>query len=231
MVAPLSPAVKLAAWVRYVANKRPNNARSLRLLKVRQWRRLFAKLLVDRSVAPLKDQAAVLRLISYPAFLWLVFLAGGFRLLTDEALISWAAFQALVYTFPLFILVNLVTSIFGTSDEIRKRGTWFGRRFVFHEPLRVYTTEFGPSDDNTTRRFQIDSAEPNSFVEFHLEHYGRLGVASVGPPGMPLHGFGVTRETRFGSRIDATRSTSLYFNCPKDSDPTIVRVYVISWGQ
>lgn len=200
-------------------------------LKFRQWRRSAARLFVERTMAPIKDPAAIPRLLSYPIFLWLVFLAGGFQLVTEEVLVSWAAFQALVYTFPFFLLANLVTSMIAAGDQIKQHGTWFGKRFVFHEPLHVYTTEFGSDDDKTHRSFEIDSAEPNSFVQFHLEHYGGQGIASIGPPGMPLHGFGTAREVLYGSRINSRRAAALSFRSPKGSDPTIVRVYVVSWGQ
>lgn len=201
------------------------------VLKFHQWRRSFTKLFLERTIAPLKDQGAVLRLLSYPVFLWLVFLAGGFQLATEEALGSWAAFMALVYTFPFFLLINFVTSLFAAGDQIKKTGAWFGRRFVFHERLHVYTTEFGPEDHGTQRMLEIKSAELHSFVQFHLEHDGGLGVASIGPPEMVLHGFGVSRAVRYGVRIDSKRMAAVSFQCPKESDPTIVRIYVISWGQ
>ena len=75
----------------------------------------------------------------------------------------------------------------------------------------------------------MKDAEPNTFVNFVLEHHGGLGIAGIGHIQLPIHGMGLTRETRYGSRLGPKREATLFFQIPENSDLTIVRVYAVSW--
>jgi len=53
------------------------SGRKIIFIKARQWGRSFTKLFYTRSIAPIKDQSALLTLLSYPIFY------GLFSLLVD----------------------------------------------------------------------------------------------------------------------------------------------------
>lgn len=201
------------------------------MLRLRQWARICLRLFVRRTFAPFHDQTAILILLSYPIFLWLVFLASGFARAHEEALVSWAAIRALWYAFPFFLIVNIFTAIFSSSREVQEKGQWFGSRFVYHSPQHVFTTLVTPSDDDQSIPFMVKDAEPNTLVQFNLEYDRGLAVAAIGPFVQAIHSMGVSRETTYGARIDAKRKTTLSIKIPENSDATIVRVYAISWEQ
>jgi len=147
----------------------------------------------------------------------------------EEALISWAALQAVFYAIPLFLFINFLTALISASGEIKKRGFWCVNKFIFHEPLHIYTTEFSPKDNGTNCTFKVKDVEPNCFVQFKLEHEGGIGVASIGPPIQLSQQLEAARSIKYGSRISSKQTASVWFQCPANSNPTIIRIYVISW--
>ncbi len=212
-----------------MANLSP--AWALRMLRLRQWSRICLRLSVQRTLAPFHDPAAILRLLSTPIFLWLVFLASGFSLVSEEALVSWAAMQALLYALPFFVVINIFTAFFSSGREIRDKGKWFEGRFVYHSPQHVFTTQVAPADDGLSLPFKVKDAEPNTFVQFKIEYDRGLAVAAIGSFIQPVHAMGASRKTAYGARIDAQRKTALSIKIPENSDTTIIRVYAISWEQ
>ena len=150
--------------------------------------------LVGADGCAAEGKLGVLQRLAYPLFLWILFIARGPEQLSEEVFLSWAALQALVYAIPVFVIFNVIAAALQTKREIAKLGTWHGPRFVYHMPHYIYTAQFGPAEHEQTTRFKVEDAEPNTFVAFHLEHYGGLGATSISDgPALPLHGFGAIR--------------------------------------
>lgn len=185
---------------------------------------------MSQTIAPLRDPLGRLQLLSVPFFLLVVFLALGVEQVKEEALLQWAALQALIYALPVFIVWNLIIALFGANKKIAEKGQWINNRFVYHTPLHIYTTQFGPSDDGKEQTIKVTDAEPNTFVQFRLDHYGGRGVAGINGYGLLLHQIGISRNTNFGARIGKKREITVVFKCPENSDDTTVRIYVESWG-
>jgi hypothetical protein len=122
-------------------------------VRTRQWARAASRIFVKQSIAPLYDPTGRLQLISVPFFLLLVFLAIGPDQFEEEALLAWAALQALLYALPAFLLWNLLNAILSATTEIARSGKWINGRFIFHKPQHVFTTQFGPDDDQTSLPF------------------------------------------------------------------------------
>ena len=130
------------------------------------------KITARTTLAPVFERGALLQLLAYPIFLWLVFLARGFEAMSDEALISWAAAQALFYAVPLFFIVNAVTAVFQVMQEEKKEGQWFASSFIYNDPpllLKVLVTD---ADNGKVMPFKVAQAETDGSVELQIEISG-----------------------------------------------------------
>ncbi len=85
----------------------------LRFTKAKRRLVRWFKITVRTTLAPFFERGALLQLLAYPLFLWLVFLARGYKAMSDDAFISWAAAQALIYAVPVFLIVNAAPLFFG----------------------------------------------------------------------------------------------------------------------
>lgn len=201
---------------------------ALHAAKARRWAKQYRRILWRESVAPLYERGLLLQLLSIP-FLLIITLLVLDKASALEELATWTiAVLAVVATVPIWIGINILRVPALISKEERENGEWFGPRFVYRAPRLVHAVQVGPRDNERFLPFHIDDAEPDSFVQLKLEHDGGLAVAGAGLIKQPVHGHGVIRETRYGVRLSG-QSSRLYVECPENSDPTVVRVYMLSW--
>ena len=112
-------------------------------------------------------------------------------------------------------------------------GQWHDNRFVYHQPLLVFTAVVTEADNNKPKVFEVNGPEPESFVDFRVvidALHGRVQAILDFPKGRtPFNWAGWHAGIRQGFRLPKNRLMTLRTNTVKDTDPTVVRVYVASW--
>ena len=141
-------------------------------VRIKRWLIFWWQIAVNRTLAPFSDQLALLQLLAFPIFLYLVFLASGVEAVSNEIINSWAALQALLYAFPLFILWNVISAAFSVAQEEKKQGQWFGTAFVYHEPLLIAKYRVTDADIGHLHSFKVTPAEKGGSVELQVEISG-----------------------------------------------------------
>lgn len=207
---------------------------NLAWVKFRRRFRRWLHIVVRETLAPFVDRAAMLQLLAYPFFLWFLFLAAGFHVMSEEALISETAFWALVYAIPFFIVVNAIRALFMTAKEERSEGRWFGRSFVYHQPRLLAMDRVSDADNGQTKTLSTLPAEPTGSIELRVDVDGfeqqrvRISVSPeerildmIRHPQMPS-GFGIHLTWANGGKI-------YYRTECATSNPSIIRFYLLSW--
>lgn len=152
-----------------------------------------------------------------------------------------------VYAFPeitlwrgiLIIAVCLLIFLFGqvfiawreVKREDELNGQWVQGKYLYHEPKHVLTKEVTPQDDKQAFRFSVDAAEPDSFVQFYIEHHGGLAQGYIiSPYSAQVYGWGCARRNpQFSAKINKDREAILVASVPSKSVPTVIRVSMLSW--
>jgi hypothetical protein len=205
--------------------------RKLWALKIRRYARLWWRIGLRDTLAPFFDKKDIFHLLSLPIFLLLIFIASGEDAMKIEIWSLGMVGTALLLTLPIWFVLNLLLAPFRVWKEERDRGRWFGHRFVYHSPQPVFTTLVAPSDNGNSIRFTVEDAEPNAFVQFKIIYDGGLAKVRIESPLARILGDwdAVSRRTQYGARIDSRRTAILSALCPENSDPTIVRVQMLTW--
>lgn len=188
--------------------------------------------------SPLFDRNEILRFLMLPSFLLLLAIA----LDADDMAQEWTRLDlkllALTMTMPIWIVFNIIAAAIKVPIEERKKGRWFGNRFVYHSPLKALTTLVSPEDDWTSTVFKVDDAEPEAFVQFKIEYEGGIAAARITPVGllqdaqawnMNTDQIQSMRDIKYGAKLNKRREAQLDVYCPKNSDATIMRIRVLSW--
>lgn len=128
-----------------------------------------------------------------------------------------------------WILV-VVIGLFSEPFKLWKNGVWLGERFIFSNPVRVFTGEWLPSDNGSLKTFRYSGVPPNSFVEFQVVFTGgdgRIWGTLV------LHQALKDDTTRYSGRgnIRTTSRQKFWLQCYSlpDTSPVIVHVDLIGW--
>jgi hypothetical protein len=112
-------------------------------------------------------------------------------------------------------------------------GEWHGKRFIYHEPLRVFTVHVTDADNEKRHIFEVNGPQPGSFVEFRVvidAVHGRVKALLDTPRGkIPFDWAGWHPNIRQSFRLPEDRLLALRTAVMADTDLTTIRVFVVSW--
>lgn len=135
-------------------------------------------------------------------------------------------------SYLIYLLIGLICAPFIAYKKEKDKGSFFGKRFVYHNPYYIYTTIIKPEDHDQTITFIVKDAEPESLVCFEFNYRGGLGYVSV--IGSSEHVKNSTeaanlRNQKLTLRIDKKRKATLRCFTAPNSDITQLRIYMLSW--
>lgn len=88
----------------------------------------------------------------------------------DVLAFDWAiSVQAFAIALGVWALVSLVRAPIILIREERERGTWIGRRRLYHQPLLVSVSIWTPEDTDKAVRVVFNDAENGSLVRYKIE--------------------------------------------------------------
>lgn len=200
-------------------------------VKARRFVRLWRQATLKGCLAPIFNRAELFQLIQFPIFLFIVYLAIGEAQVGEELTVWWAGKMALIWAIPAWLILNAAVAPFRVWKEETEKGRWYGNRFVYHVPRNVFTRLVKPIDHGKTIDFKVMDAEPNTHVQFELEYSRGLAKALIGRPGDRAgdNWDRISRDTQCDVRVDDNQMAGLIVHCPGNSDPTTIRVKMISW--
>lgn len=139
---------------------------------------------------------------------------------------------AFVGSYLFYLLIGLISSPYIAYKKEKVKGSFFRKRFVYHEPCHIYTTIIKPEDHGQTITFMVKEAEPNSLVCFDFQYRGGLGYVSVIGSSEYVknstHAASL-RSLQLTLRIDKKRKATLRCFTAPNSDDTLLRIYMLSW--
>jgi hypothetical protein len=143
-----------------------------------------------------------------------------------------------------YVLVSALISIYLVRAEETKEGGWFGRQFVLHAPVHVFTATWTPDDNGSEKKFKVPMVEPNSVVRYRVDVDGggdRVEVcislnSNFLPWDLPLlvGGPGGGHRARYlgrtgSAKTNKSRELSLFVLSLPDTVPSVIRVFVLSF--
>ncbi|MFO2767885.1 hypothetical protein SCX93_14715 [Legionella pneumophila serogroup 1] len=137
-----------------------------------------------------------------------------------------------VGSYLIYLVIGLFCAPFIAYKKEKEKGSFFGKRFVYHNPYHIYTTIIKPEDHDQTINFIVKDAEPNSLVCFEFKYRGGLGYVSViGSSEYVKNSTEVAnlRSQKFTLRIDKKRKATLRCFTAPNSDDTLLRISMLSW--
>ena len=156
--------------------------------------------------------------------------------MSDEAFISWAAAQALIYAMPMFLIVNAVTAVFRVMREEKEEGQWFGTAFIYNDPPLLLKTRVTDANNGKLVPFKVAQAEKGGSVELQIEISGfekRRIKAIVLPEQMrdvpwpwDIAGYGPI----FSLAFTPNNKTFYLATYSETLNPSIVAVRLVSWN-
>lgn len=166
----------------------------------------------------------------FPALLWI---AGYYFLYDKEGsagvftafLNDLSDIKVFILAFYIWVLWNVILAVYKTF--VMGAGQWFQNRFVFDSLIPVFTTLVRPEDDGKFIEYKIPDVQRGATVGIQIECYG--GLAKVTHMlAHPISEF-AQRTVQGSFLLSKSGKTKLAIYCPKNSDPTIVRVYMVYW--
>ena len=138
------------------------------------------------------------------------------------------AVLALIFTVPIWFLINLFIAPFKVLREESKLGYWMGERFVYHIPVHIKTILSNDSDDGKALRFAVKDAPPRSFVQFKIENEGGLGSLLITNHEKNDFDWG-TGQVRCGVRLNDKQEAVAKIKMPEGSAETVSTISMIYW--
>ena len=195
--------------------------------------RLWIRDAIAETAAPLTDTNARLNFI---AVLVLVYFLAPKRSSDTKILTvisNLQALETLLYSIPIFFAFNLIFSAFRVRKSERELGEWFGPRFIYHQPKRVFTVLVDERDNGNPFRFSVDDAEDGALVSYAIETDRtdrRVLVELAWPGGQRPMDLGRPMNLPKGSfRLPPSRQMSLLSHVEPQSTLTTVRVFMTGW--
>ena len=206
---------------------------TLYLGRARRYFRLWVWDGLTQTAAPLWDTNARLNLIGvFVAVLWL----GPRRGAEGEIAAAAQALQALetlLWSIPVFLVLNMFFALFRVVKREREDGSWFGPRFVYHRPRHLTTALVDERDNGRPISFQIEDAEDASLISYAIETDRtdeRVKVELAWPGGQRPMDFGVPMNVPKGAfRLPKVRTMTLLCHVAPNSTATTVRVFMTGW--
>lgn len=135
-------------------------------------------------------------------------------------------------SYLIYLLIGLICAPLIAYKKEKDKGSFFGKRFVYHNPYHIYTTIIKPEDHDQTNTFVVKDAEPNSLVCFEFKYRDGLGYISINGASEHVKNSieaANLRNQKLTLRIDKQRKATLRCFSAPNSDDTIVRIYMLSW--
>jgi hypothetical protein len=83
---------------------------------------------------------------------------------------QWAvSVQAFAYAVTGWAIISMICAPFVTIKKDKSKGSWMGRRRIYHEPVLVGVSVFTDQDGDKVATVKFDDAEPNSLVSYVIE--------------------------------------------------------------
>jgi len=140
--------------------------------------------------------------------------------------IAWAVF----FIITGWLVVSMVSAFVRVRKADKDAGQWIGSKFLFHQPINVFTTQVGPENHEEVIWFPVIVAEPKTLITGRVETDGGLAQTSVVSPYGYLKNGVLGSGEKFNVRINEKREAGLQVFCPNtQSDPTRVEVSIFSW--
>lgn len=166
----------------------------------------------------------------FPAILWI---AGYYFLYDKEGTVGvftslfkdLSQLKVFILAFYIWVLWNVILATYKTF--VMGTGKWFQNRFIFDTPIPVFTTLVRPEDDGKYIEYKIPDVQSGATVGIQIECYG--GIAKVTHMLVqPISTF-AQRSVQGSFLLSKGGKSKLAVHCPENSDPTIVRVYMVYW--
>jgi len=207
--------------------------KSVAWTRTKRYARLWLRDAVAETIAPLTDINARLNYIGVLVVL-LVLLPHW----QEKKQLAWFtgtydALEAIVYSIPLFFLLNLFFAIFRIQKKEKQLGSWFGPRFIYHKPQQLLTVLVDEKDNGKSFIFDIKDAEDNAIISYAIETDRtdkRVKVELAWPNGEKLIDSGNPMNFTKGSvRLTKSRTMAIITNIEPCSTVTTVRVFMTGW--
>lgn len=185
----------------------------------------------DMLKAPFHKPSLILMFLLVPLILFLFdWIYGNERMREELGIILITAF-GFVGAYGAYAIFSLIFAPFVAHKKEKEKGSYFGKRFVYHLPMYIYTTVVSPNDNGNIIKVLVKDAEPNTFVLFKIEYDKGMAAVSVGGKLYAYNSSSVEtiRKIEHGARLNSEREASFFINCPENSDSTIIRFYILSW--
>lgn len=154
--------------------------------------------------------------------------------MNEELAMQSAAYQALALAVPFFFMWNALSSVVMVAAEERAEGKWFGRTFIYHQPIQILLDRVSSDDNGRLKEFSTLPSEPGGSVELKIGFDGfeqqritimtgveKSHLSELPPEGLRSHG-GITLTWANGGR--------LYYRTEAETpNPSIVRIFLLSW--
>lgn len=203
------------------------------LAKAHQWLRIWRRIVVEESSAPLFDTSARLQFLSLVALLIFVLTPEGMEPLR-EGLINWRrTTEALAYALPIFVLLNAVIAILKATQEQDRLGLWTGNRFSFHSPQHISTVVVTDADNGKLNQFKIEGLPLGASVELIVQvekgfDDRNVRVRFLGRKDQPIVWDEYERHTMLAFLPeDQTFYTATLK--PTPSNASTIKVFLMSW--
>ncbi|HSI94813.1 MAG: hypothetical protein ACAH09_09440 [Methylophilaceae bacterium] len=207
---------------------------SLRYIQLRYWLKSWWQFIKQDSLAPLLDSSARLNFISVFALLIFILPPEGYVAWRGELTNTIRALNAFLYSLPIFIIVNSICSIFKTIKHQERLGIWVGNRFVFHEPIHLKTL-LVTSDNNdtpisfTVSEFPTREASVDLIAKIENGFDDRnVRVQFLGRADQPIIWDQYERHNILAF-VPENNTFYIATNKPLPSNPTTVKIYLMSW--
>ncbi|CEK09635.1 hypothetical protein [Legionella hackeliae] len=135
-------------------------------------------------------------------------------------------------SYLIYLLIGLFCAPFIAYKKEKEKGSFFGKRFVYHNAYHIYTTIIKPEDHEQTITFVVKDAEPYSLVCFDFKYRGGLGYVSVMCSSEYVKNSTQAanlRNQQLTLRLDKQRNATLKCCTAPNSDDTILGIYMLSW--
>jgi hypothetical protein len=201
--------------------------------RLKRYARLWLQDVISQTIAPLTDSNARLNYLTILVVVLLVSPRRGPERQLDALISLMDALEAGGYSLVAFFALNMLFSVFRVRKSERDEGQWTGTRFVYHEPVRLFTALVDERDNGVVRRFDVVGPEDDAFVSYVIEtdrSDRRAKVELAWPSGHRPMETGVPMNLpKGGFRLPTSRQMALLTHVEPASTVTTVRVYMTHW--
>ena len=189
---------------------------------------------VRESIAPLTDASARLNYFAVAALFFVLLPRTGRERVLGQAISVFEAVEAFLWAMPAFAAMNGVLAVFRIRRQEREKGSWFGARFVYHDPVHVATfmTEAGQLDG--VHSFEVLDVENDSVVSYRVavdreDQRVKVQLEFSNTPAPTFDWRMVPVEPKMSARLPRNRQMSLWVHAAPEATSTTVRVYVVKF--